>query len=145
MKLAWHSPAKQSSQFAPVTLRKLALDVTLFVNQATLNDTVGKVLFHSSPQRVATIEHDEQSMLTLKSPRSDSSKQFPGRFEVFAAAKGEIQNMLLATSIDPNGHDGNLVFAQVDAKNYARPLMVSTVGAIKYLQRAMPSVVFILR
>src|SRR6056297_631839 len=111
---------EQPRQLAPVTLRELALDVPLLVNQTTLHHRVGKELLDRASQGGAAIENHIQTMIALETASDDATHQFTRNLQAFAAPQDKVQDMLVALPVDPQGNHRRLLAAKPNAVEHQR-------------------------
>ena len=57
---------EQPRQLAPMTLGKFPFNVSLFMDQATLQDRIRKGLDHCTPKGIAAVKDDKQALLTTE-------------------------------------------------------------------------------
>ena len=74
-------------------------------------------------------------MLTTESPFVDSPHQFSSDLEAFAASQHEVQDMLVAGGVDPQGDYCSLVLAQANSVKHQRtPRRLAKIFAAQFIK-----------
>ena len=127
---------EQSRKFTPVAFGKLSSNVSLLVDQASLDNGIWELFCHRVSQCVCSIQHGQDPMMALEPAADDTPHQFSRNFQVFTASEGEVEHVLLAYAVDADGGDGNLLFAQANAiEHYNAPDLLPEIPGAKFIDQ----------